>query len=172
MRWRLVFTALAGILASLPLLGPPLLAQDAGLRVGSAAPVVTVDDLDGRAVNLGQWVGKKPVLLEFWATWCTNCEELLPRLREAKRAVGDKVEFIAVNVTVNQTPDRVRRFLQDHDVPFHILYDDRGTSTRAYQAPATSYVVIADAKGRVAYTGIGGDQVFEPALRLVAGIHD
>jgi thiol-disulfide isomerase/thioredoxin len=146
-------------------------AQDeSGIRVGATAPVVTVNDLDGKPVNLGQWLGKKPVLVEFWATWCLNCEELLPRLREAKTLVGDRVEFLAVNVTVNQTPDRVRRYLKDHEVPFHILYDDAGTSTRAYMAPATSYLVIVDARGRVVYTGVGGDQRFEPALRRAAGI--
>jgi thiol-disulfide isomerase/thioredoxin len=132
---------------------------------------VTVNDLDGKPVDFGQWIGKKPVLVEFWATWCSNCEELLPRLREARKAVGDRMEFLAVNVTVNQTPERVRRYLQEHDLPFRILYDDKGTSTRAYQAPATSYVVIVDAKGRVVYTGVGGDQQFEPALRLAAGMN-
>lgn len=146
--------------------------DDSGIRVGSAAPVVAVGDLDGKPVNLGQWLGKKPVLIEFWATWCSNCEELLPRLREAKKLVGDRMEFLAVNVTVNQTPERVRRYLKDHEVPFHILYDEAGTSTRAYQAPATSYVVIVDAGGRVVYTGVGGDQRFEPALRRAAGVND
>lgn len=158
--------------AALLLFATPAAAQDeSGLRAGAAAPVVTVNDLDGKPVDFGQWIGKKPVLVEFWATWCSNCEELLPRLREARKAVGDRMEFLAVNVTVNQTPERVRRYLQEHDLPFRILYDDKGTSTRAYQAPATSYVVIVDAKGRVVYTGVGGDQQFEPALRLAAGMN-
>jgi thiol-disulfide isomerase/thioredoxin len=112
------------------------------------------------------------VLLEFWATWCSNCEELLPRFREARRLVGDRVEFVAVNVTVNQTPERVRRYLAEHDLPFRVLYDDKGTSTRAYLAPATSYVVIVDGTGKVAYTGVGPDQDFEPTLRRVAGVQD
>ena len=162
------------LLGALILLGATsAVAQDeSGIRVGTAAPVVTVNDLDGKPVDLGQWLGKKPVLVEFWATWCPNCEELLPRLREAKRLVGDRMEFLAVNVTVNQTPEGVRRYLKDHEVPFHILYDDAGTSTRAYQAPATSYVVIVDAGGKVVYTGVGGDQKFEPALRRAAGVND
>ena len=165
----------AGITAGLVglLLAGPAAGQDeSGIAVGTKAPVVVVNDLDGKPVDLSQWIGKQPVLIEFWATWCSNCEELLPRLREARTAVGDRVEFLAVNVTVNQTPERVRRYLQDHDVPFRILYDDKATSTRAFQAPATSYVVIVDAAGKVAYTGVGGDQQFEPALRRVAGVGD
>jgi hypothetical protein len=46
----------------------PLEAQESGIAVGANAPVVTVPDLDGKAVDLGQYIGKKPVFLEFWAT--------------------------------------------------------------------------------------------------------
>lgn len=169
---RVTQAGIAAGLAALLLAGPAAGQDESGITVGSKAPVVVVNDLDGNPVDLSQWIGKRAVLIEFWATWCTNCEELLPRLREAQKVVGDRVAFLAVNVTVNQTPERVRRYLKEHDVPFQILYDDKGTSTRAYQAPATSYVVILDATGRVEYTGVGGNQQFEPALRRVAGVGD
>jgi thiol-disulfide isomerase/thioredoxin len=142
-------------------------AQESGIAVGARAPAVTVHDLDGRSVDLGEYIGKKPVLLEFWATWCTNCEELLPRVRSAQATYGGKVEFIGVNVTVNQSPERVRRYLEAHKPPYRTLYDDLGTSTRAYQVPATSYVVIVDRAGKVAYTGLGGEQDLESPLRRV-----
>ena len=140
-------------------------AQEAGIPVGAKAPVVTVRDLDGKAVDLGQYIGKKPVFLEFWATWCELCEELRPRVRAAKAAYGDQVEFFGVNVTVNQSRDRVRRYLEKNQPPFRTLYDEEGTSTRAYQAPATSYVVIVDRSGKIAYTGSGGVQDFDGVLR-------
>ena len=157
------------LLAGFLMAGPAALAaQDAGLAVGSRAPVVSVNDLDGKPVDLGRWVGKKPVLLEWWATWCEQCDALLPRLQAARAEVGNQVEFVAVNVAVNQSPEKVRRFVAAHAVPWTVLYDDEGESTRAYEAPATSYVVIVDRAGRVAYTGIGGDQQFLAALRRVA----
>ena len=157
------------LLAGLLMAGPAALAaQDAGLAVGSRAPIVSVNDLDGKPVDLGRWVGKKPVLLEWWATWCVQCDALLPRLQAARAEVGDRVEFVAVNVAVNQSPEKVRKFVASHAVPWTVLYDDEGESTRAYEAPATSYVVIVDRTGRVAYTGIGGDQQFVAALRRVA----
>jgi len=142
--------------------------QEAGLPVGARAPVVSVHDLDGKPVDLGRWVGRKPVLLEWWATWCEQCDLLLPRLQAARGEVGEAVEFVAVNVAVNQSPDKVRRYVAAHQVPFVVLYDDEGASTRAYQAPTTSYLVIVDREGRVAYTGVGGDQPFLEALRRVA----
>ena len=142
-------------------------AQESGIAVGSTAPAVRVRDLDGNTVDLGQYIGKKPVLLEFWATWCEVCEELLPRIRRSQAAYGSAVEFIGINVTVNQTPARVRRYLQEHRPPFRTLYDDEGTSIRAFKVPATSYVVIVDGAGKVAYTGSGGDQDLDTPLQRV-----
>jgi thiol-disulfide isomerase/thioredoxin len=154
----------------LALLGvAPAMAQETGLAVGTRAPVVTVNDLDGAPVDLGQYLGKQPLFLEWWATWCEQCDALLPRVRAAKAEVGDRVRFIGINVAVNQTPERVRRYIASNDVPFRTLYDGEGVSTRAYAAPATSYVVIVDRSGKVAYTGTGGDQDFMGALRQVAG---
>jgi peroxiredoxin len=143
-------------------------AQDVGLAVGSRAPAVSVSDLEGKPVDLGQYLGKQPLFLEWWATWCEQCDALLPRVRAAKAEVGDKVVFLGINVAVNHSPQRVRRYIESNDVPFRTLYDDQGESTRAYAAPATSYVVIVDRAGKVAYTGTGGDQDFLGALRRVA----
>ena len=157
----------AGLLLSVVPGASTLRAQESGIAVGADAPVVTVRDLDGKAVNLGQYIGKKPVFLEFWATWCELCEELLPRVRAAKAAYGDQVEFFGVNVTVNQSRERVRRYLEKQQPPFRTLYDEEGTSTRAYQAPATSYVVIVDRSGKIAYTGSGGTQDFDTVLRRI-----
>jgi peroxiredoxin len=149
--------------------GSRVTAQDTGLAVGTRAPVVTVNDLDGAPVDLGQYLGKQPLFLEWWATWCEQCDALLPRVRAAKAEVGARVRFLGINVAVNQSPERVRRYIESNDVPFRTLYDGEGTSTRAYAAPTTSYVVIVDRSGKVAYTGTGGDQDFIGALRQVAG---
>ncbi|HEV8456469.1 MAG TPA: TlpA disulfide reductase family protein [Gemmatimonadales bacterium] len=142
--------------------------QDAALDVGDRAPRVVVHDLDGKPVDLGRYIGAKPVFLEFWATWCESCQELLPRVRAAQKAYGSRVEFIGVNVAVNQSPASVRRYLEAVDPGFRTLYDDEGTSTRAYQVPATSYVVIVGRSGKIVYTGIGGTQSFDRVLRQVS----
>ena len=142
-------------------------AQETGIAVGSRAPAVVVHDLDGAPVHLANYIGRTPILLEFWATWCEVCEALLPRVRAAHDEFGDRVAFFGVNVAVNQTPERVRKYLASHQPPFRTLYDDAGTSIRAYQAPTTSYVVIIDRAGRVAYAGTGAEQDLSGALRAV-----
>jgi thiol-disulfide isomerase/thioredoxin len=159
---------MVGLASALLAGSPPILgAQESGIPVGTRAPVVTVNDLDGKPVDLGQYIGKRPVFLEFWATWCEQCEALLPRLRSAQAAYGSQVEFFGVNVTVNQSPERVRKYLETHQPGFRPLYDDQGTSIRAFQVPATSYVVILDRTGKVAYTGTGGSQEFDGVLRKI-----
>ena len=148
----------------------PLAAQfEEGLPVGSKAPVVTVEDLDGKPVDFGTFIGKKPALIEFWATWCERCEELLPRLRAAHARFGNQVEWIGVNVTINQSKSRVERYLEKEKPPFRTLWDGKGAAARAYEAMTTSYVVVVDRTGTVVYASSGGDQDLEAALRKAVG---
>ncbi len=146
-----------------------LVAQDdeVGIAVGATPPATTVEDLNGAPVDLARWVGKKPVLFEFWATWCPICAELLPKMRAVHARYGDRVDFVVVAVAVNESRASVKRHLESHDLPFTFLWDTNGNATRAFQAPATSFVVVLDANGKVAYTGVGADQDLEAALRRV-----
>ena len=148
------------------------MAQEAGIAVGTRAPAVTVKDLDGAPVELGRYLGRRPVLLEFWATWCEVCEALLPTVRAARDAFGDRVEFFGVNVTVNQSPERVRKYLAERHPPFRTLYDSEGAATGAYGAPTTSFIVIIDRAGKVLGRGdhAGGDAHRAVRHDVIAGV--
>jgi thiol-disulfide isomerase/thioredoxin len=161
-RWLTTGAVLVGLAGAVPAYG-----QESGLAVGSRAPAVVIKDLADQPVDLGQYLGKQPILLEFWATWCEVCEALLPTVRSSRQAYGDRVAFFGINVTVNQTPERVRRYVADHQPPFRTLYDSEGDAIRAYAAPTTSYIVIVDRSGKVAYTGTGASQDLASALRSV-----
>lgn len=141
--------------------------EELGLAVGSRPKPVTIEDLDGKPVDLATWVGKKPVLLEFWATWCPLCEALLPRLRTTATASAGKLDVLVIAVAVNQSKASVARHVAAHPEPFRYLWDTNGNATRAFEAPATSYVVVLDATGAVAYTGIGSDQDIAAAVKRV-----
>jgi len=143
--------------------------QDLGIALGATPPPVTVQDLDGRPVNLGAMVGQKPLLIEFWATWCPLCAALMPQLDSAYARHQDKVAFVSVAVAVNESPASVKRHLAKEPHPFPFLWDANGSAVRAFQAPSTSYIVVLDAKGKVVYTGLGEDQDIEAALQRVVG---
>jgi thiol-disulfide isomerase/thioredoxin len=165
---RSISLAAAMLLSLAGVAVPNRIAAQQGVAVGSRAPAVVIADLEGRPVDLGRLNGRQPYVLEFWATWCSVCEELLPRVKAAHAAYGDRVAFYGVNVTVNQTRDRVRRYLERHAPPFTTLYDEKGVGARAFDVPITSFIVVVDAQGRVAYTGTGADQDIEAAVKRVA----
>lgn len=125
-----------------------------------------VQDTSGRPVDLtALHVGRKPALFEFWATWCEICEELLPKMRAAQQRYGNRVDFVVVGVGVNQSLNSMKRHMIRHPMPFQFYYDNAGAAVRAFEAPATSYIVVLDARGRVVYTGSGADQDIDAAVR-------
>ena len=140
-------------------------AQDVGLELGAKAPAAAVETLDGKPANLGQYVGKAPVLIEFWATWCPNCRELEPHLKAVHAKYANQIKFVGVSVSVNQSPDRVKAYVAKHEIPGDQFFDRNGAATGAYDVPATSYVVVLDKTGKVVYTGLGGDQDLEKAIK-------
>ena len=152
--------ALAVALVAAPRAG----AQDSGIPVGSKAPAAVVETLDGAPADLGAWVGKEPVFIEFWATWCPNCKQLEPQLVSLQKKYAGKVRFVGVAVSVNQKPEIVKRYVAAHGLQGEQLYDKKGTATDAYDVPATSYVVVINAKGTVVYTGLGGRQDLAAAI--------
>ncbi len=139
-------------------------AQDSGLPLGSVAPAATLQTLDGKTVDLAK-VAKGPAVIEFWATWCENCEQLLPAMKKAEATYGKKVTFVAVAVSVNQSVARVKAHVAKYGVPGEQLFDTRGDATGKWDVPATSYVVVLDKNGKVVYTGVGGDQKIDAAIR-------
>lgn len=150
----------------------PLRAQEGnavGLPIGTRPEAAVIEDLDGRPVDLADYVGKGPVLIEFWATWCPVCAELAPALAAAHTRFGGEVRFLVIAVAVNQSQRSVRRHLEGHPMPYAVLWDARGRATRAFRAPTTSYIVILDAEGTVAYTGVGAGQDLAGALERILG---
>lgn len=158
------------LLALLLFASSPARAQlEAGIKIGTPAPAVTINDLDGRPVDLGAVLGRKPVLLEFWATWCPLCQELLPELERVHRLYGDRVALFGINVTVNDSKARIQRYLAEHHPPFQVLFDEKGVGARAYDVPSTSFIVVVDGAGKVVYTGSGDKQDLVGAVRKALG---
>ena len=159
-------SAFGALLSAAALLTPAgARAQDSGLPLGTSAPSAMLQTLDGKPVDLAQLTKGGPAVIEFWATWCENCEHLLPAMQRAAAKYGNRVKFVAVAVSVNQSPRRVQLHVAKHKVPGVQLFDTKGDATGKWDVPATSHVVVLDKRGRVVYTGVGGDQDIEGAIR-------
>lgn len=159
-------TAFGTLLAAAAILAPrQAQAQDSGLPIGTMAPSAVLQTLDGKSVDLAQITKGSPAVIEFWATWCENCDHLLPAMQRAQAKYGKRVKFVAVAVSVNQSPRRVKLYAAKYKVPGVQLYDTKGDATGKWDVPATSHVVVVDKRGRVVYTGVGGDQDIDAAIR-------
>lgn len=159
--------ALAPALAAAIALAAPgaARAQGLGIALGTKAPNSPVYTLDGRKTDLGQFIGKTPTLIEFWATWCPNCHELEPTMKAMAAKYGSQIRFVRVAVSVNESPARVKAFVAKYGIPGTQFFDTDGDASGQYDAPATSYVVVLDKTGTVVYTGLGGTQDIESAIK-------
>lgn len=146
--------------------GPSLYGQESGIPVGTRAPSAMVQTLDGTPVDIGSWVGKHPMVIEFWATWCPSCKQLEPAFLSLQKKYGARVKFMGIAVSVSQSPARVKAYTGKYKYRHETFFDTEGKATEAYDVPATSYVVVVNRKGAVVYTGLGGKQDLEPAILL------
>ena len=139
-----------------------------GIALGATAPEARVQTTDGKTVWLSSHYGKdKPVLLEFWATWCGNCKALEPQMSAAAKKYAGKIAMVGVAVGVNQSAELVNAYASKHALPLTVVYDKTGDASDKFDVPATSYIVILNKDGRVMYTGVGADQDIEAAIRKV-----
>ena len=167
----MAMTALAAAL----ILPDPAEAQmrgEIGIAVGERPELVEIEDLEGNPFSLKDLVGEKPLLIEFYARWCENCEALMPQMAAVHKRFQDRIEFLAISVAVAQSPRSVKRALADHPVEWTTVWDEGGRAVRAFLAPATSYIVVLDQEGVVTYTGIGPEQDIEAAVMTALGGSD
>ena len=164
MKFIIVPALAAALLAAA---APSARAQDLGLDVGARAPNPTVFTLDGARTSLAAYVGKTPTLIEFWAVWCPNCKELRPAMKAAADKYGNRVKFVGIAVSVNENPQRVKAFVAKYGIPGDQFFDTDGDASDKFAAPATSYVVVLDRTGKIVYTGLGGSQDLDAAIKKV-----
>jgi cytochrome c biogenesis protein CcmG/thiol:disulfide interchange protein DsbE len=115
---------------------------------GQAAPPFSLPNLEeGKATISLQSSEGTPVLVNFWATWCTPCVEEMPMLEAAHRRFGSKVQFIGID-RQDYRPDALA-FVQRTHVTYPSAYDPDGTLDEAYRLRGMPTSVFIDARGRV-----------------------
>lgn len=140
------------------------------LDIGANAPDMALLTLDGLPANLSAYIGKTPLLMEVWATWCENCEALAPRIMAAKKKYGSQMKFLGVAVSFNQSPARVKAHMEKHGFDLETLYDKKGEADVVYGVKATSTVIVVNKAGKIVYAGAGGSQDIEAAVKKGLGL--
>jgi peroxiredoxin len=114
------------------------------------APDPVLKSPTGETRPLSANVGKKPVLLVFWASWCTICNDEIPLL---KKLNAGSFKVIAVNE--GESAWKTKRFISMNSIDYQVALDSDGTVAKAFQVPGVPACVILDKSGRIAYRGIG-----------------
>ena len=99
------------------------------------APDFTVLDADGNTVKFSDFRGK-PVVINFWATWCGYCINEMPAFEKLYREMGDEIHFLIIDVTdgVQETLAKASSFIADSGYTFPVYYDTLGSAATIYGA--------------------------------------
>ena len=125
------------------------------------APDFTVYTLSGEAVRLSDYAGK-PVVINFWATWCPPCRQELPGFENAWQQYGDDVVFLMVECG-GESVDEVESFVAEGGYTFPVYVDSDGSGAAAYGINAIPVTALVDAEGKVFAYQVGA--VEEDSLR-------
>lgn len=151
---KLKVLTLAAALSALLLLacGDP---DNNSVKVGRAAPDFTLKSVSGKDVSLSDFKGK-PLVLNFWATWCEPCKDEMPHFQQVydRYSGSDGLNIIAVNM--NETAEKASAFFAEHKLTFQSLVDDnQSVSIGKYGILGLPQTYFIDPKGIIRYVKIG-----------------
>jgi len=111
----------------------------------------TLPEPGGGQVSLAQFIGKKPVLLVFWATWCAICKEEVPVINRmhSEPPMSGKVQILALDFM--ESEKKVNAFISSKKVAYPVLLDRRGRVARKYKVVGIPTFILIDRDGKVVY---------------------
>jgi len=139
------------------------------IGVGDIIPSFTGTDMDGKPIDLATVIGKEPVMLVFWASWCPNCTQEVPKVNTLyKKYAARNMTFIGVNVGFNDSVARARAFMEKTKMFYPVLFDKKGNVAKQYKVQGVPTVIVADAKGRVVFKNYGVPEITDETFKQLS----
>lgn len=122
----------------------------------TSAPDFTVYDKEGNEVSLSDYIGK-PIVLNFWASWCGPCQMEMPDFHEKYLEIGEEVQFLMVNMTngSRETLESASAFVEEKGYTFPVFYDTDADAARTYGAYSLPMTYFIDADGNAIAHAVG-----------------
>lgn len=118
-----------------------------GATGSKLAPDFSLAKLGGGTISLAEFRGKKPVVVDFWASWCPNCRRDMPNLNSYYKKYKDQIEVIGVNL--QESESTVQDFITSRDIAFPIALDPSGQTSRAFGIQYTNTHFLINKEGNL-----------------------
>lgn len=119
------------------------------------APDFTMEDANGKTVKLSDFQGK-PVVLNFWTSWCGYCKEEMPYFESAYKEYGDQVQFIMLNNAKSErTSGAGQAFIKSSGYTFPVFYETAGQAISLYGLRGFPATIFIDADGSIVSRNFG-----------------
>ena len=124
-------------------------------EIGNLAPDFQLDNLDGQSVSLSDYRGK-PVLVNFWATWCVPCRSEMPLIQNvfADKKWADE-GLVVLAIAIGASPASIGKFVEKHGLTFPVLLDSKQDVFREYYAFAPPTTFFIDREGIIREIKVG-----------------
>jgi len=132
---------------------------------GDSVPDFSLKKMDGSAFKLSDHLGKKIILIDFWATWCKPCKKLLKKLDQIHQDYKDTVEVIAISTDDSSAFSRVESYIKGKRYSFTVLLDPESSVLRILNpSRVLPFTLMIDKKGNIVYTHTGYMPGYEKEL--------
>lgn len=132
----------------------------------------TVINNEGESVSLSDFFGK-PIIVNFWASWCGPCKMELPEFEKAYKTYGEEIEFLMVNLTdeYGETVESVKKFTKDNNYNFPLYFDTEYSASNAYGLYSIPRTLFINKDGNIvkSFTGVIEKETLDRYIKILRG---